>query len=296
MTLVVLGNACLDVTHRLDRLPVAGETVNARAVSEDLGGKGLNQAVAARRAGATVRFLAPVGDDPVEGRVRALLAAEGIAPDGLLIHPGRTCDRSTILLDTEGRNIIVTDAALSEGLAPGQIVPRLQLAAGDVLLLQGNLDLATSRGAAEAARRAGARVVLNPAPYRPGIDHLGPVLDAVILNEVEARQWTGSPDPHDAVERIGVPLVVVTLGAAGCLVREDGRAPVHLPAPTGDVVDTTGAGDTFVGTFVAEWAAGGGTVPAARLALAVATGKVARAGTTSAMPSRDDVARLRKTL
>ncbi len=295
MTLTVLGNACLDATHRLARLPRPGETVNALAVSEDLGGKGLNQAIAARRAGAKVRFVAPVGDDTVADMVRRRLAAEGIPADGLVIHPGRS-DRSTILVDPGGENVIVTDASRARALRAAEVAPRLAMAPGDALAMQGNLGLKVARDAAEAARRAGAVVVLNPAPFDEAFRELSSLVDVLVVNAVEAAAFAGTDDAALWPRRIAVPLAVVTLGPGGCLLYVAGADPRHVPAPAVDAVDTVGAGDTFVGTFAAEWLATRDPVRAARLAVAAASEKVARAGTVSALPSRDDIDRLRRTL
>lgn len=293
--LVVLGNACLDITHRLERLPLPGETINALAVSEDLGGKGLNQAVIARRAGAPVRFIAPVGDDEIAARVRRLLTAEGIPDEDLVAGPGRS-DRSVIFVDGRAENVIVTDAFRSAGLPFGDVSDRCRFQRDDVLLLQGNLSAATSEAAAEAARRAGARVVLNPAPFSPAFVDLGRLADIVIVNAVEAMQWTGAGSAAEALIRLRTPIAIVTLGASGCILSEHGAGPVTIEAPATTAVDTVGAGDTFVGTFVAEWLACGDAAKSARLAVAVASQKVRQAGTVSAFPSRDEIARLRQNL
>jgi ribokinase len=295
MRLTVLGNVCLDVVHRLDRLPGPGETVNARAVAEDLGGKGLNQAIAARRAGAAVRLVAPVGTDGTADLVRARLAAEDIADDGLVVLPGRS-DRSTVMVDAAGENVIVTDAAKARGLTLAEAEPRLDLRPGDGLVLQGNLAPAVTRGAAEAARRAGARVVLNPAPFDPSLVDLVPLLDVLVLNAGEAAAFAGTADRSLWPPRLAVPLAVVTLGAEGCLLLSAGRPALAVPAPPVDAVDTVGAGDTAVGTFAAEWLATGSAERAARLAVAAASEKVRRAGTVSALPSRADLDRLRRSL
>jgi ribokinase len=293
--IVVVGNACVDVTFRTDRLPVPGETVNALAVSEDLGGKGLNQAVAACRAGADVRLVAPVGDDAAADQIRAFLRDEGIPADDLVASPGRT-DRSVILVDRAGENVIVTDAARAEAMALADGAAGLALALGDALVLQGNLPDATTRIAAEAARRAGASVVLNPAPFRPSLVGLAPLVDVLVVNAVEAARWSGVDDIDAALTRLGAPLALVTLGAAGCVLVRAGDAPVRIPSPPADAVDTVGAGDAFVGTFAAEWVRTRDPLRAARLAVAVASFKVVRSGTLSAFPSRAEVERLRDEL
>lgn len=295
MTLVVLGNACLDATHRLERLPRPGETVNALAVAEDLGGKGLNQAIAARRAGAGVRLVAPVGDDDVAMLVQRRLEAEGIPADGLLVRAGRS-DRSTIMVDPRGENIIVTDGRNARALRAEEALAGLVLAPGDGLAMQGNLGVDVTRDAAGAARRAGAAVILNPAPFAGPLRGLASLVDVLVLNAGEAAGFAGTDDQALWPARIRVPLAVITLGPSGCLLLVDGRTPVRIAAPEVEAVDTVGAGDTFVGTFAAEWLATRDPLRAAQLAVAAASEKVARSGTVSALPSRDDIDRLRRSL
>nr|WP_246329598.1 PfkB family carbohydrate kinase [Chthonobacter rhizosphaerae] len=292
--LVVFGNAGRDVTFRVGRLPAAGETVNARSTARDLGGKGLNQAIAAARAGATVRLVAPVGTDDVATEIRAFIRAERIA-DGLVVRPGPS-DQSMIVVDDRAENLIVSDSALAEGLPAAEVPDLLDLSSGDGLLMQGNLRAETTRRAAEAGRAAGARVILNPAPFSPAFAALADRIDGVVVNAVEAAQWTGVDDPAGALKALPVPVAVVTRGAAGCLLRTAAGAVLELPAPPVEPVDTTGAGDTFVGAFVAEWLATGDPVRAARLGLAAASEMVTRAGTVSALPTRADFARLRAML
>lgn len=294
--LFVLGNAGRDEFFRLARLPGPGETANARDVVFDLGGKGLNQAVAAARAGAAVRFVAPVGDDEAAAEIDARLAAEGIPTGDLLRRTGRS-DRSVILVDAAGENLIATDARLAQSLSPADVLPRLKgLGPGDGLLMQGNLPFDTTAAAAGAAKSAGAAVILNPAPFDARFAAVGDRVDVLILNVVEAGQWTGAEDPEAAVRLLTQAVAVVTLGARGCLLRAAGGEPVRLEPPAVNAVDTTGAGDVFLGVFAAEWLAGAGAPAAARLALHAASEKVARSGTLSAVPTRADVDRLRRRL
>jgi ribokinase len=293
--LVVLGNACRDVTYRVDRLPAPGETINARAVLTDLGGKGLNQAVAAGRAGARVRLITAVGDDAVAAEIRALLAREGISAADLLVRPGRS-DMSVITIDAGAENTIVSDCALAEGITEAEVASALDLTAGDVLLMQGNLTRLATRAGALHARSRGARVIVNPAPFDTAFVELGAFVDVLILNALEARQWTGLDAAEAAVDALPADIAVVTLGPAGCLLRVGAERPRALRAPAVEAVDTTGAGDTFTGVFAGEWAASGDAVRAATLALHAASEKVARAGTTSALPARADIERMRATL
>lgn len=294
-TLVVLGNAGRDTTYRLDRLPRAGETLNARSVSGDLGGKGLNQAIAARRAGAAVRLIAPVGDDDIARAVRSRLAAEGISAEDLIEGAGRS-DHSTLLVDSGGENMIVSDSARASSLRADVALPRLQLAAGDALMMQGNLSAETTRAAAEAARAAGALVIFNPAPFDPAFVAMAPLVDLLILNAGEATAFAGADDPSLWPGRLQAPHAIVTLGAEGCLVIRTGDGPLRIEAPAVEAVDTVGAGDVFVGTFAAEWMQGSDAERAARLAVLAASAKVTRSGTVTAFPTGDEIQHLRSSL
>jgi ribokinase len=292
--LLVIGNACRDIGYRLDHLPAAGETINALAVTDDLGGKGLNQAMAARRAGAEVRFVAVVGDDDTGGLVGALLAREGISAE-LVVRPGRS-DHSLVMGDPQGNNMIVSDVAAARSLTASDLLPRLALGPGDALLMQGNLTAKTTNATARAARAAGAAVIINPAPFSRELVALGEAVDVLVLNAVEAAQWTGEAEAEAALAALPSRIALVTLGAAGCLLRDSRSAQHVLQAPRRPAADTTGAGDTFTGTFAAEWLMCGNEYRAARLAVAVASEKVIRHGTASALPARADVDRLRQTL
>ena len=289
--LVVLGNAGLDITHELDALPRPGETVIARRITRDLGGKGLNQAVAAARAGAPVRLVAPVGTDAVADRIRTALAAEGIGDD-LIARQGAS-DTAIILVDRNGENVIVSDTGQVEALHFDEVKEKLVLSPADLLLMQGNLSETTTRAALAHARACGAIVALNAAPLRNWL--IGTEADILIANRLEAALWVGGHDddpPEKLVARIAAPVAIVTLGPQGAILKE-GLRLIRRAAPPACAADTTGAGDVLAGVFCAEWIAGAPPEDALALAVAAASRQVTRKGTVSAMPSRDDIARLR---
>lgn len=285
--LVVIGNACLDVTYHLDRLPMPSETLNATRVVTDLGGKGLNQAVAAERAGAKVHLIAAIGSDPAAGKIRALLRAEGMTDQGLIAHEGAS-DDSIVLLDTQGENVIVSNTLQAESLTPAEaeagLGPVLKGAA--LLLLQGNLRYETTLQAMKLAREAEVAIAFNPSPLQPWFSDL-PEADLVIANRIEAEALDG---------RIGRKLTVITLGAQGCRLERPGEANVTVPAPKVDAIAAGGAGDAFAGTFIAEWLALGDAERAARLGVRAASDKATRHGTLSAFPTLAALTQLRRDL
>ena len=277
----VLGNAGVDFGLSLPRLPAAGETLVGADAHRAPGGKGLNQAVAAVRAGAVTRFLAPLGDDADATEVEAALQAEGFA---VLELPRLPCltDRSILMLTPDGENCIVTAGACAAAL-PAADAARFAAAipAGDILLMQGNLSFA----ATEAAIRAGsARVILNTAPLCWDVRPLLPRCAVVVANAGEASAVVGFRDAA-ALHAAGAALAIVTLGAEGCLLA-DARGQRHLPAAAAKLVDSTGAGDAFCGTLAALLAAGWPADPAAAAAQRVAARTVERRGAMAALPPR----------
>jgi ribokinase len=277
---VVVGNACLDVTYRLDRLPKPGETLIAREVVTDLGGKGLNQAVAARRAGADVRLVASVGSDTTAARIKAALQAEGIT-DSLISHDGAS-DDSLLLLDPDGENLIVSNTKRAQALTPSQVESAMDGA--DLLLLQGNLAQETTFQAMKLARAANMKVAVNPSPFQDWFRTM-PEADLIIANQGEA----------DALGPLRADIAVVTLGRKGCRLRT-ATGEIDIAAPAIHAVASAGAGDVFAGTFIAEWLLSGDPHRSARLAVAAASDKATRPGTLSAFPSRSAIDALRRGL
>jgi len=281
--LFVLGNASLDTTLFVPRLPAAGETLMATGMLRAPGGKGLNQAVVAARTGAAVRFLAALGDEPEMALVRDAVAAEGLQSEW--VATGAASDLSSLMVAADGENCIVSTGACCDSLAEAEALGFVAgMAAGDVLLMQGNLRLAVTLAAARAARARGGRVMVNTAPLRWDFSELLPLCALVVANRLEARAITGLNDAGAAAAALGRGGVgVVTLGGAGCVVADPTvRA---YPAVAVDVVDTTGAGDVFCGVLAALWARGLAVGDAAGPAQRAAALSVGRAGCFGSFPT-----------
>ena len=274
--LVVLGNACRDTTYRVCALPRPGETVVAQGIDHDLGGKGLNQAIMARRAGAVVRLVAAVGSDESARLIRNQLRAEGIDDSDLVACDGDS-DSSLILLDDTGENVIISDTRQAEGLPPEQTGPLLGLGPRDGLLLQGNLSRRTTEAAILLGNAARATVILNAAPLRPWFAQFAGHIDVLIANQLEATECAG----------INSSLLAITRGAEGCVIRRPGHPDHMIPAPRVNVRDTTGAGDTFAGVFAAGLLAHGDPLSAALFGVHAASDKVTRDGTVRALPTEE---------
>ena len=295
-TLFIIGNACRDATYRVATLPRPGETALALGTIIDLGGKGFNQAIAARRAGQSLRFIAAVGSDDIADDISMALFRETIDARDLVVRDGAS-DSSVVLVDTHGENIIVSNTNCAEALRFEDVSTTIDFDAGDVLLVQGNLSRETTRAAIVAAKAAGALIVLNAAPFRDWLPELTEYFDILVVNELELYLWSGrdlSHPLHSVMQEAGVGTVVVTLGSRGCCVRLASGTLHSIDAPDISVVDTTGAGDVFTGTFVQELILSRDHVRAATLAVRAASDKVKRSGSSSAFPSTETIDCLRR--
>jgi ribokinase len=295
LTVLVVGNAVVDVAYQVERLPRSGETVLARKRTVDVGGKGLNQATIAHRAGAEVRFCAGLGRDPAARVIRASLEAEGLSTEWLVSVPCAS-DESFVYVARSGENCIVSTDEAARHLAPADTEGVLvDVVPGDVLLLQGNLSREVTYMCLKRAHAAEATTILNPAPIAFDYADLWPLVNVVILNQIEAQTLVGQveTDAATAVLRSrGAGKVVLTLGPEGALVHEELGPPQHVPAPAVIAVDTTGAGDVLAGVVAAGIDRGLPLMPAVRWAVAAASHKVTRHGTCSGFPTSDELAAL----
>ncbi|WP_175409090.1 ribokinase [Streptomyces sp. TRM64462] len=288
--IAVLGSTNMDLVAYVRRAPRMGETVPGREFRTVPGGKGANQAVAAARAGGAVSMIGAVGSDDFGTRLRAGLEESGV--DTTLL---RTVDGPSgtahIVVDDQGGNAIVVvpgaNAAVT-GLSPGD---EDRIAASDALLLQLELPLDAVVAGAEAARGHGVRTVLTPAPAQCLPRELLAATDLLVPNEHEAAELTGVADPRAAAEELlrDVPEVVVTLGAAGCLYAARDARPVTVPARRVRAVDTTAAGDTFVGALAVALGEGRPVREALAWASSAAALSVQRPGASSSMPYRTEI-------
>ncbi|TPJ52319.1 PfkB family carbohydrate kinase [Mesorhizobium sp. B2-6-4] len=291
----VVGNACVDTTFRLGRFPAAGETLNAVAYSDGLGGKGANQAVAAARTGAAVMLWTALGKDPVGAWIRSRLDME--LSDVWVSEFELPSDRSSIVIDAGGENFIVSGVACSEVFDPiAQTTLARRITLGDILVCQGNLQRAATNTCLRAARENGARTILNASPFdQAAMPDFG-LADMLVVNQSEAKALTGQTDMAAAAGALtaeGAGKVVITLGAKGCLVLgPDQAGTLHLPAPHVEAIDTSGAGDVFCGCLAGGLAKGMPVTSALKFALAAAAISVTRPGTLLSCPSASEMAAL----
>jgi ribokinase len=308
----VVGSLNMDLVVRAARLPHPGETLAGQAFAQVAGGKGGNQAVAAARLGAQVAMIGCVGADPNGAQLRAGLEAEGIDCGALQASQTASTGVALIVVDDSSQNAIVIVAGSNGELTPETIARHeAVLAAADVVICQLETPPDAVRAALAAARRLGKIVILNPAPATgPLPAGWLPLIDYLIPNELEAATLTGLPvrTPEEAasaaaaLRQAGARNVLVTLGAQGVQAALGGATPgdadpagnpvhfVHYPAPQVKAVDTTAAGDTFIGGLAAQLAEGVAIDAAIRFAQQAAALSVTRAGAQPSIPRRAEIA------
>lgn len=289
-SILVLGSANLDLVVRLPRLPAPGETMFGHSFSEVPGGKGLNQAVAAARAGGRVAFAGAIGDDGYGRQLEELLRQEAIDTSALETLATTTGTAHISVVDS-GENSIVVVPGANAGVAVGGIHREL-IAASDYLVLQLEIPLETVRDAVRIAGESDTFVVLTPAPVAELDDELLQGVDLLVANEHEVVELAGVDDVEAAARSLSersAHSVLVTLGAEGSLLIEPGREPLATPARRVEAVDTTAAGDTFVGALVAHLGEGGPMAEAIARGTAASSIAVTRPGATSSMPRRTEI-------
>ena len=292
--IVVVGSTMIDLIAYADRLPGDGETVVGTSYQVGFGGKGANQAVMAARFGAEVAMVNTLGDDDHGTAYLEKLASEGIDTTFMRRVPGSS-GVAPIWVDAHGTNRIIVVPGANEQVLPDVAVAAVEAIRPAVVVGQFEIPQATTAAAFEAARRIGAVTVLNPAPAAAVDPVLLAVTDWLVPNAPEFELMAGAPlggSPEDEVrpvrafgERLGVSLVV-TLGERGALVVPRDEAETWVPALLVDAIDTTGAGDAFVGAFAVGLANGLPAVAAVRLGCAAAGDSVTRHGTQASYADR----------
>jgi ribokinase len=295
----VIGSSNLDFAVSVPRLPRPGETVSGGELLVSPGGKGANQAVAARRLGAEVRFVTLLGGDAFGDRLRAALVGAGLPEESLLRTEEAATGVALVAVDPQGRNQIAVAPGANHDLTPARVAAHAEaIGWASVVLLQLETPIDTVRWALQEARRLGKTTVVNPAPARvlPLPVDLLPLIDYLTPNETEAALLTGrevgdlaqAEQAAEVLVAAGAGAVVVTLGAAGALLVSRSAS---IPAPGFPIspVDTVGAGDAFNGALAAALAGGAPVEDALLVANAAGGLACTRRGALAALPSRDEV-------
>ena len=288
--ILVIGSANIDLTIQTDRMPKLGETVTGHGFSMNSGGKGANQAVAAAKLGGDVKFLGVIGNDTYGEKLFADLRKsgavfEGITADG--VPTGTAC-----ITVVNGDNFIVLNPGANDLLTPEIIEEKAELIRkSDYVIMQLEIPVDSVLRAAVIAKDAGTSVVLNPAPVKELPDEIYRLTDIMIPNEYEAMLLTGISTDNEqgcraAVEDLrkkGVKTVIITLGDRGCVYNDGDRIIFH-PAGKADVVDTTSAGDSFIGALCCKLSSGNSLPESIDYATKVAAVTVSRRGASESIP------------
>lgn len=300
--IVVVGSTMIDMITYAERVPEPGETLIGERFVQGFGGKGANQAVLAARLGAAVTMVACVGIDSLGDATIENFRREGVDVDHITRTDRASSGVAPIWVERDGTNRIICVPGANHQMTQEQArTAVLTTPAVDGVVGQLEVPQAVTAAGFRAAKERGAFTVLNPAPASALDPGLVEVTDWLVPNEAElvdrARGFgvtADGPSEHlaAAVARAAGTRVVVTLGSRGAAVCEDGTTTVRTAAPTVEAVDTTGAGDAFVGAFVFGLAEGMSTTDAARLGCACASASVTRHGTQTSYPASEDVASL----
>lgn len=313
-TVHVVGSVNDDLRLTVVTHAAPGETITATSALRELGGKGANQAVAASRAGATVRFVGAVGTDPAGDELVDALAAEGIDTSGVARVDHELTGRAIVSVDSSGENLITVVPGANGAIDVDAVRASLQtVERGDIVVLQLEVPFAVNAAAARAGRDRGALVVLNSAPSDPRVLSLVDDLDLLVVNASELADLLAAegardsepdsePDGTDAgsdapadvraaaaalADRLGVRLLC-TFGADGSTLVGEGT-PIEQDAHRVEAVDTTAAGDTFIGYVAASLADDETWADALAIATRASAVAVGREGAARSVPTRAEV-------
>jgi len=280
---VVVGSTNLDLVATVEHLPEPGETVLATAYAEHAGGKGLNQAVASRRAGADTAFITCLGTDAAGSGLHRLIVNESIAAH-VTDHAGPT-GRALISVDGDAENSIVVVPGANAHLTLGAVESfRRVLERARVILCQLEVPLEAVEAALAIGKAGGARTILNPAPACDLPSSLLSLCDVIVPNQHEIAMLGGT----SALLEAGVGTIVVTLGARGIRVVT-AEGDMEIPPYAVRALDTTGAGDAACGALAASLALGDDITTAARRASAAGALAATRSGAVPSLPYREEI-------
>ncbi len=295
--IVVLGSINMDLVIRTPRHPNIGETIKGNHFQMIPGGKGANQAVAIGRQGVSPMFIGCVGNDGFGKELFELLKKERIDTTNIRILEEESTGVASIQVDDQSRNTIVISPGANEKISPKQIDQASKaIERGDFLICQLETNFDAVQQAIHIAHRHNTKIILNPAPFRDLPGELMQKIDFLIPNEIEASMLTGfeikdlktAESSAKHLLNRGVKNVLLTMGRQGVVVAESDQA-FHEPAYTVQPLDTTAAGDTFVGAFAVNLLKGLCLRESVKRAQAAAAISVTRLGAQPSIPSAEEI-------
>jgi ribokinase len=292
--IVVVGSAMMDLTAYADVLPEPGQTLAGQLFTTGFGGKGANQAVMAAHCGAQVHFIGKLGDDVFGKAIADNFVKVGI--NSQFVETSSTANGvAHIWVDGNGENRIIIIPGANHEIEVTKAVEAIN-AIQDlaIVVAQCEIKQEVTLAAFKAAKARGCTTILNPAPYQPLSAELLQLTDWLIPNETEFRELHGSLPSNDEILKSFRPgkNSIVTLGSKGAVyISADGQIH-HAPAPQVIAIDTTGAGDAFVGSFAYALASGKDPIDAMKFGISIASLSVTRKGAQSSYPDQTEIATL----
>lgn len=296
--ILVVGSSNTDLITNVERFPEAGETISGKRFLQVMGGKGANQAVAAKRLGGDVMFVTCLGNDPNGRNTLSYFQNEGLDVSHTLLVDHAPTGTAVILVNDEGENCIVVTPGANHELLPkhiGDLQEEIGRAAMVVLQMEIPFETVTRAIAIAAAHKV--PVLLNVAPAREVGADLLKMVEILVVNETEGEKVSGQSIAKvgeegviDALIAMGARTVILTLGKKGCIVKNSALTK-YIPAFDVEAVDTTAAGDTFCGAIVAGLSKGKDLVEAVKFATAASAICVTRMGAQPSIPGEAEVAR-----
>jgi len=295
--IVVVGSYNRDLALRVDQFPAPGETRLSLGRIESPGGKGSNQAIQAARCGATTAMIAAIGQDLAGAEALSLWSGQRIDTSGVVRLADAATGMALILVDRQAENMIVVDSGANDHLSERHILAaRPLIAQARLVLAQLETPMAATRAAFELARGAGVTTLLNAAPANAALDHqLLALTDILCVNQIEGTALSGQASLEEigaTLLEMGPAMVILTLGVDGAMLFQKGQPSLRALPPAVLAIDTTGAGDAFIGAFAAQWLLN--QDPSAAIHYALAAGALActQRGAAASFGDRKEIERL----